>query len=107
MRMLRPIDRTTSFLNGMGFFKQTPSVVELVKKQLLDLIKKQFCVEGIMFENIGYYIDNSVFYRSWTRLMCIDEKGKEWGQIYFVTHPSERTNRELIVSPQQDFKQEN
>src|SRR3990167_4811519 len=38
---------------------------------------------------------NKYLYKAWFRFMCIDEKGREWGQPYYSLHPERATHKEL------------
>lgn len=39
------------------------------------------------------------FWRAWSRLSCIDDQGREWGQPYYALNPTKGTQREWKPTP--------
>jgi hypothetical protein len=35
------------------------------------------------------FLNDGPFRKAWHRLLCIDQKWREWGQQYFVDYPKE------------------
>lgn len=100
MSILKPIPDTVSFMNGEGYVQQELDSVSIVKNRLLDMaseisdIPKDVVARAREIDPlksiIGRYFDdmNSILNGAWYRLCCIDENGREWGQPYYVIHPS-------------------
>ncbi len=54
-------------------------------------IKDRKAENPYSFDFIGRVMDdsgNKILYSSWTRLICIDNKGREWGQPYYAFNPT-------------------
>ena len=111
----RPRDPKCEFDNGGGYLPHDPAVVlacrvDVVKilkvgplKQDLDLCGEPHMHQGLPLEQyhpmgwLGRVIDDSDLPRAvkdaWYRFQCIDDQGREWGQVYFALNPTKGTQR--------------
>ena len=97
--MLPQVPDRIDFTNGYGYLQWLDEDVETVKLTVAknaakylgsDLINKliengELSPSGI----IGRILSDAnipVLYNMWLRIMCIDDKFREWGQPYFATH---------------------
>jgi hypothetical protein len=96
------------FTNGdLGYIQQDPKKVLLVKKEL-DKITRRACrslnsIPGPESPSqcriswiLRYLEDNERYYpllKAWTRLYCIDDKSREWGQPYYALYPEQAPNK--------------
>jgi hypothetical protein len=82
------------FLNGDGFIQHSPVAVREMKKLLhaaasnwlnRNSKSKETYSEGW----IGRYLNDSdsPYYTLWSRLQCIDDQNREWGQPYYALNP--------------------
>lgn len=99
----------TDFANGDGYITHSESDVLLAKKQLIDLSRKY--LQSWMDRQTGNLIDyhpswfgrlldgsgSTALNRAWSRMDCMDEQFREWGQPYFAENPSKGTQREYGV----------
>jgi len=86
------------FVGGKGYLSHNPSVVLQVRIGLVKIAGrfhgwfKQHKAEDIHSHSVaGRYLSDggpSVLYTAWSRLMCIDDQGREWGQPYFALNPN-------------------
>ncbi len=102
--LLDEIKQATSLLltpvgNRRGYVQQDPARVLAFKVRLIEIGHKH----GILGTDVlaeasrvhphsivGRYIDDSgcrPIGDAWTRLMCIDEQGREWEQPYYALNP--------------------
>lgn len=90
------VDDNCSFVNGDGFIQQSPEDIAQFKKSLADLIGQKMGEEvklKFLFNSrgiAGRIIDDSgetYIYKLMTRLHCIDEQNREWGQVFYAIHP--------------------
>lgn len=101
----RPDD--TSFSNGGGFILHDMSRTKLVRMQLLLEIKKHITHNWVdqTIENDGAHpsavaglLDDyniKPLRDAWFRFLCIDKEGREWGQPYYATNPSDAKQIQL------------
>lgn len=87
-RMLKPLGaRPTSvyFANGEGYIQHDRDTVTAVHRDLM----RHFADTGYGFGFLGRYLsdNDSPYYVVWSRLSCIDELGREWGQPYYALNP--------------------
>jgi hypothetical protein len=85
-RLEKPnIENEIEFINGKGYIQQDFELVEELKKDLCELFDNKY-----NFQILGRVLDdnNNKLYKNWTRLMCIDKEGKEWGQPYYSRNGS-------------------
>jgi len=98
------------FENGGGYVQHKPSAVAEARANLLVPTRRVLAwwFEDQMkrFKKDPSGADPSWFCRmldgghapldrAWSRLMCIDAKGREWGQPYYATHPDAATQVEI------------
>jgi hypothetical protein len=95
------------FSNGSGYIQQYEDVFLKVRKELLELAKKDTDHKWLQQSIDDITVDLSwggriigeccidALYRAWSRLSCIDKQFREWGQPYYSTHPEEATNKRL------------
>lgn len=96
------------FENGGGFLQHEPEAVRSVRLALWELTRKPlgWWIKG-QIENhgrteeqlatechpswFGRMLDGSCppLERAWGRIMCIDDRCREWGQPYYASHPEE------------------
>lgn len=98
-----PKDPGCRFANGHGYIQRDLAIVAACCDRLLRLFGETYpseqehvldclrngpfrCRHGI----IGRIIDDSDpdFWRAWSRLGCIDDRGREWGQAYYALNPA-------------------
>lgn len=69
------------------------------KLQLTDYGNKMLKINPpASFGWIGRYFDDgghNCLYEAWSRLRCIDEKGREWGQPYYALNPEKGEQKSL------------
>lgn len=94
-----PPKKGVDFSNGCGFIQQDGEQVKEVKIKLLEIFKRysdhQWIKQTIDNDNaslsfVGRLIDDMnirPLNSAWYRLMCIDNKFREWGQAYFALNP--------------------
>lgn len=81
----------TDFYNGHGFVQHDPNLVATTKSIINRIASSVFkTCKNVSFlpryaDDSGVSCLSSAFYR----LACINDYGKEYGQIYFAQHPSE------------------
>jgi hypothetical protein len=93
----------SAFGNGDIFLQHDINVVKRINSLLLQAVKdfhKWTDVEYRIGSFIGRYIDdsNSPFKTAYFRLNNIDEKGREWGQLYFKINPNPKA-KAYILNP--------
>ena len=90
-----------NFGNGKGFIQLTPEFVKEVQSKLCDLGAKLFSsakpyFEGVKAGNthpsyVARLLSDSGGYHplsnAWNRLMCVDNRSREWGQQYYAINP--------------------
>jgi len=88
------------FENGDGFIQHTKKNYNLVKHDLLKVIKKYIKHEWVQqtmdddsvhLSYVGRLIDDYMLRpinSAWYRLMCIDSDLREWGQPYYAINPT-------------------
>ncbi|MFA6198843.1 MAG: hypothetical protein WC679_00300 [Bacteroidales bacterium] len=85
----KPIDDNCSFSNGDGYIQQYPRIVELVRTEFDKLAtllgKKEKTSSSYFFSELYPGRLYSMYYR----FECIDELGREFGQIYYRNFPEE------------------
>ena len=81
----------TNFANGDGFVQHDPRTVESVKATLIEACRPVLGYgPGTSFMMAARYASDSGYRgmgRLFTRLMCIDAQGREWGQPYYALNP--------------------
>jgi len=93
-----------SFSNGKGYIQHNVNTVNEVTCEIIQLaycngnygndvdkLKKTLArvpLKGFRQNSIvGRYLDSTPFWSSYSRLVCIDYKGREFGQAYFAINP--------------------
>ncbi len=103
MSKLPTHNTSCEFQNGNGFVQHDLDVMLSVRNEFLYFVIERYGDEKWFRETIdgGLDIDPSwagrimsemtpsYVYSKWNRFSCIDKLGREFGQIYFVTHPDE------------------
>lgn len=93
---LNPIPTQTDFVNGYGYVQQDLNTVGKVKANFHQLCNKSIG-KDVPFGFIGRYLpDTSSLGSYFTRFLCIDSKGREWGQPYYATHPDQAYLQEAV-----------
>lgn len=92
------------FANGGGYIQHTKKEVLNFKKAIVELCKKEFKdkVFRLPLKEIhpggfgGRIIDesSSPLRESWSRLFCIDEYNREWGQPFYALNPTKGVQEE-------------
>lgn len=86
-------DEGCEFGNGGWYVQHDKQIVKKAKENIVILAKKELKIEeNYKFGSfIGRYIDDSgvnCIKNAYSRLQCIDIKGREWGQPYFAFNPN-------------------
>lgn len=103
----KPADPDCNFANGDGFIQHDPGLRDHLSHALVQLAKAyrpRFGQEGgidytrdtTVNSIVGRALcdsDLTVVYRAWSRLMCIDSLGREWGQSYYAYYPDNGKHR--------------
>jgi hypothetical protein len=98
MALLRPRPKDAGFDNGKSFVQQSPGPALAAKQRIVDLayaitnhavftnnaeeIHPSSVAGRILSETSGPLND------AWWRFACMDDRLREWGQPYFVSHPN-------------------
>lgn len=102
----RPDDAGCRFSNGHGYLKHDPVVWLGVQRDIARIGRRSFTdecatrhfnfvIDGdkpLGHTMIGRFIDDGCprpVYRAWSRLMCVDQEYREWGQPYYALHPDQ------------------
>lgn len=98
----RPENDNSQFVNGYGYIQHNKDTLLNTRNELLYLIMKennhpwfkQTIDKGWNAHSsyAGRIIDEmniKAFNSAWYRFMCIDEKGREWGQPFFANNPNQ------------------
>lgn len=92
---------TCEFSNGSGYLQHNETTFKNAKISLLNICKEyidhRWVQESIDDHNInpsyvGRLLDDygiRPLYKAWYRIMCVDSKFREWGQLYYATNPNE------------------
>jgi hypothetical protein len=108
LEILGPRPDLLGFTNGNGYMQHDPSDVLKVRSYLVEAAKlfvpgfsdifarpiedlHPHGIVGRILSDRGGPLD-----RAWSRLMCIDGEGREWGQPYFALNPGQG---ELVEIP--------
>ncbi|MDD5150840.1 MAG: hypothetical protein PHC28_10260 [Flavobacterium sp.] len=85
---LKPIPNNDgcSFINGNGFVQQLPIVVNEVKYSF-ERLAKEMGKEPHISTDYFYHEYGRSIGKFYYRLRCIDDEGREFGQIYYKDHP--------------------
>lgn len=107
MSPLQPNPGTIEFANGHGFVRQDVVAVANVRKNLYAIARRDGVLkwwidqqkaqhgqtdEGLMAVHPSWFsrmLDGAhrPLDRAYSRLCCIDDQYREWGQPYFASHP--------------------
>lgn len=105
--MLHPTPQGCDFSNGDGYVRQSRAAALGFQRGLVAIARRYFNRDDIYdrhFEHaaraqvpvghtfVGRLINEgcpAVVWRAWSRLMCMGEDFREWGQPYFASHPHE------------------
>jgi hypothetical protein len=93
------------FINGHGYIQHNIDDVIECSKQLMKLAHSngylgsedkletalKYADNEKFRQNsvVGRYLDGTIFYNAWHRLVCIDSKGREWCQPYYAINEDE------------------
>ena len=92
----KPIDDDCSFSNGHGYIQQYPEIVKLARKEFDKLAVSL----GKREKNNTSYFLSVVYpgrlYNLYYRFECIDELGREFGQIYYRNNPQDAELFKLV-----------
>lgn len=103
----KPNDDGCHFSNGGGYIQHDKTVLQNVKTKLLIEIKKHIdhkWVDETMKDETVHpsYVDRLLddyhiqpLRNAWGRILCIDNKAREWGQPYFAYNPTKGTQVKL------------
>lgn len=113
MAPLGPLFKNESgcdFANGLGYVRHDPGTVRAVKGALILLSHPvigywldEQAAKGVdllavhpswFCRVIDHYSDPLA--KAWSRLWCIDEQGREWGQPYYADHPGEAESHDVV-----------
>lgn len=90
----RQYDEDCSFSNGKGFVQHPQNTYKILEKELLKLSNEWF--KPKKFESVNFrlerYIEDSgitCLNKLSYKLMCIDELGREFGQVYYRNNPQD------------------
>jgi len=98
MKSLGPIprDKGCRWANGEGYLQHDLNDIADAKTALVVLGCEYLQIDkspgSISFNWIGRYFDDSrvlPLYIAWGRLSNCDDKGREWGQMFYALHPEE------------------
>jgi hypothetical protein len=99
-----PKDKNCEFGNGGGYLPHDPDVVMQVKVGLVKIARryhswfKRHKPENIHpMSHAGRILGDagpSPLSHAWSRLCCIDDRGREWGQPYYALNPNEGVQQE-------------
>lgn len=90
MQTLKPTPNIDKFYNEGGYVQQNRVVVIEARKALSEIINQYFDLVGVSLDgNLPEVINKAVI-----RLDCIDVLGREYGQLFFRTHPNQASNIE-------------
>lgn len=109
-KLLKPIPKNDGcdFANGKGFIQQDPLKVQEFKRQILLLgaihheKMAEWAKDPISVHPqsiVGRILSDcdDLLYRAWSRVMCIDDKWREWGQPYFAINPDKGEQVEVAA----------
>lgn len=90
-----------NFSNGEGYIQHDKKIVKKAQKDIVALAIKELKLDkDWKFGSfIGRYIDDSgvnCINSAYSRLSCIDVKGREWGQAYYAFNPDKGTQKPFI-----------
>lgn len=106
--ILKPVPKR-NFSNGEGFVQQDYAALLEYKRQILRVMAEKDSKWQEFVDNpekvhrqsiVGRVLSDSdqLLYGAWYRVMCIDDKCREWGQPYFANHPEEGEQRERTAN---------
>ncbi len=108
----KSLPSSADFSNGKGYIQHNADVVNEITAEVMKLAfdnnylgyeenyrktipfiktQKNFRQHSI----VGRYLDGTVFNSTWSRLMCIDSKGREFGQPFYALNPEKSTMEPL------------
>jgi hypothetical protein len=109
-KLLKPIPENDGcrFANGHGFVQQDPIAVQEFKRKvmLMGAAHHEKMVEWAKNpidvhpqSIVGRILSDcdSVLYKAWSRVMCMDDKYREWGQPYYALNPDEGEQVEVAA----------
>lgn len=100
-------EETCNFANGGGYVKHSKKEILAFKKALIALCKKHVGDEVFKlplnkihpggFASRVLSETNLRLYEAWSRLCCIDEFDREWGQPFYALNPHKGTQKPWIL----------
>lgn len=109
-KLLKPIpeDDGCKFANGAGYVQQDPLAVQEFKRQIMLMGAVHHAKMAEWAKNpievhpqsiVGRILCDcdSLLYAAWSRVMCTDEKGREWGQPYYASNPDKAEQFEIAA----------
>lgn len=91
-----PDNDQCNFANGGGYYQHDPVLVEETKQRLMSLAETAGMsdiprLRGCHFSHFLRYLDDADRLRpireAAYRVMCCDERAREWGQPYYANNP--------------------
>jgi len=100
-----PQDDGCDFANGGGYVQQDPIKVQEFKRQIMLMGAEHHSKMAEWAKNpmevhpqsiVGRILSDcdSTLYGAWNRVMCMDDKFREWGQPYYAINPDKGEQRE-------------
>ena len=98
-------DGRCEYANGKGYVQHHPDdvlkaktgIIKIAKRVVPDDIWKHPAKNIHPHSFAGRLLSdsNDFLYSAWRRFMCIDEKGREWGQPYYSLNPERAIQTEI------------
>lgn len=104
-----PTDDDCSFANGQGYIQHNLDDVREVQNLIVKFAgdyAEHTAIDNVIkngvtdsnIHTVTFVINNytpTPFMGVWTRFMCIDKSGREWGQPYFALNPDKAIAKRL------------
>lgn len=94
-------DEDCKFTNGEGYIQHNPNIKKDLETDIVRLSNKYFKPKEL-FVKFNYYLGRviddsgmSCLNKLSYKLMCIDDKNREWGQPYFAINPDKGIQKQL------------
>lgn len=107
-KLLKPTPKNDGcdFANGGGYVQQDPIKVQEFKRQIMLMGAEHHSKMEEWAKNpmevhpqsiVGRILSDcdSTLYEAWYRVMCMDDKFREWGQPYYAMHPTKGKSVEV------------
>lgn len=100
-KLFTPKDEECSFSNGEGYIQHSSDFKESLESDIVRLANEWFNPKE-PYTHFNYYLGRviddsgmSCLNRLSYKLMCIDDKNREWGQPYFALNPGKGNQKQL------------